>query len=101
MTRWIEDQKSYHILQEVGMSKHQVQKIISSQTLMVFFMPLVMAICHFLVAMIMLKQMLLLFGVTDDLLIYQISGSVIVIIVIVYYLIYRLTGRTYYHLIER
>ncbi|MDG3142282.1 FtsX-like permease family protein [Streptococcus suis] len=97
----IEDQKSYHILQEVGMSKHQVQKIISSQTLMVFFMPLVMAICHFLVAMIMLKQMLLLFGVTDDLLIYHISGSVIVIIVIVYYLIYRLTGRTYYHLIER
>ncbi|MEQ9764001.1 FtsX-like permease family protein [Streptococcus jiangjianxini] len=97
----VEDQKSYHILQEVGMSKTQVKKIIGSQTLMVFFMPLIMAICHFLVAMIMLKQMLLLFGVVNDLLIYQISGGVILTIIIIYYLIYRLTGRTYYHLIER
>lgn len=97
----VEDQKSYHILQEIGMSKVQVKKIIGSQTLMVFFMPLIMAICHFLVAMIMLKQMLLLFGVGNDLLVYQISGGVILTIIIIYYLIYRLTGRTYYHLIER
>ncbi|MFU2205960.1 ABC transporter permease [Streptococcus pluranimalium] len=97
----VEDQKSYHILQEVGMSKAQVKKIIGSQTLMVFFMPLAMAISHFLVALIMLKQMLSLFGVVNDLLIYQISGGVILAITITYYLIYRLTGRSYYHLIER
>lgn len=97
----VEDQKSYHILQEVGMSSGQIKRIIRSQTLMVFFMPLAMALCHFLLALIMLKQMLLLFGVTNDNLVYQISGTVIIVIIALYYGIYRLTGQTYYKLIEK
>lgn len=97
----VEDQKSYYILQEVGMSSSQIKRIIRSQTLMVFFMPLAMALCHFLLALIMLKQMLLLFGVLNDSLVYQISGAVIVVIIVLYYAIYRLTGKTYYKLIER
>ncbi len=57
-----EDKKSYKILQEVGMSKEQIKKTISSQTLLVFFMPLGIAALHYLVAIPMLRQMLLFFG---------------------------------------
>lgn len=96
-----EDKKSYKILQEVGMSKQAVRKTINSQTLMVFFMPLVMATIHFIVALVMLKQMLLMFGVTSSSLIYTVSGVTILLICIIYYLIYKLTSRTYYRIIER
>lgn len=97
----VEDKKSYKILQEVGMSKASVKKTIDSQVLAVFFMPIVMAIVHFLVALTMIKQMLLLFGVTDTALVYQINGLAILVILVIYFAIYKLTSRVYYGMIER
>ncbi|MBJ8349460.1 FtsX-like permease family protein [Streptococcus zalophi] len=96
-----EDKKSYQILQEVGMSQKAVKKTINSQTIFVFFMPLAMAIMHFVVALVMLKQMLTLFGITDDKLVYLVSAVTISIIVIIYFIIYKLTSRTYYKIIKR
>lgn len=96
-----EDKKSYKILQEVGMSKASVRKTINSQTIFVFFMPLLMAVLHFVVALTMIKQMLLLFGVTSTNLIYTVSGVTIIGITLIYFFIYRLTSRTYYKIIER
>ncbi|MBP9623872.1 MAG: ABC transporter permease, partial [Streptococcus sp.] len=68
-----EDKKSYKILQEVGMSQKAVKKTINSQTLLVFFMPLAMATLHFFVALVMLKQMLMVFGVVSSSMIYTVS----------------------------
>lgn len=96
-----EDKKSYKILQEVGMSKEQVKKTISSQTLLVFFMPLGIAALHYLVAIPMLRQMLLFFGVSSSNLVYLVAGGTMVVISILYYGIYRLTSRAYYRMIER
>lgn len=96
-----EDKKSYKILQEVGMSAQAVKKTINSQTILVFFMPLVMAIVHFLFAIVMLRQMLLMFGVTSATTVYTVSAIVIVLVILIYYLIYRLTSRTYFKIIER
>ncbi|MBF0843260.1 ABC transporter permease, partial [Streptococcus danieliae] len=72
-----------------------------SQVLLVFFMPLGMAALHFLVSLVMLKQMLAFFGVTSSSMIYIVSGATLVIIGLLYYLIYKLTSRTYYRIIER
>ncbi|MFC3931450.1 FtsX-like permease family protein [Streptococcus dentapri] len=96
-----EDKKSYHILQEVGMSQKQVKRTINSQIILVFFMPLIFATIHFLFAIPMLKQLLLAFGVTSSNLIYLISGITIISIAAVYFIIYRLTSRVYYRIIER
>lgn len=96
-----EDKKSYKILQEVGMSKEQIKKTISSQTLLVFFMPLGIAALHYLVAIPMLRQMLLFFGVSSSNLVYLVAGGTMVVISILYYGIYRLTSRAYYRMIER
>lgn len=100
LTEGIEDKKSYKILQEVGMSKEAVKKAINSQTLLVFFMPLGVAIVHFIFALTMLKQMLLLFGVTGSSMII-VSGITILGLIIIYFLIYKFTSRTYYKAIER
>ena len=99
-TEGIEDKKSYKILQEVGMSKEAVKQAINSQTLLMFFMPLGFAIVHFIVALTMLKQMLLLFGVEGSGTLI-ISGITILCLVIIYFFIYKLTSRTYYKLINR
>lgn len=97
----IEDKKSYKILQEVGMGKKEVKRAINSQILLVFFMPLGFAVLHFAVALVMLKQMLLLFGVTSSSMIYTVSGITILSITIIYFFIYKFTSRTYYKIIER
>ncbi|HEL1796409.1 ABC transporter permease [Streptococcus suis] len=96
-----EDKKSYKILQEVGMSAAAVKKTINSQTLLVFFMPLVMATVHFVVSLVMLKQMLLTFGVTSSLMIYTVSGITLLAVALIYFVIYKWTSRTYYRIIER
>ncbi|WP_328287239.1 FtsX-like permease family protein, partial [Streptococcus equi] len=96
-----EDKKSYNILQEVGMSKQQVKKTINSQIVLVFFMPIAMAVLHFCVALVMLKQMLFLFGVLDTNLIYLVSALTIAVIIVIYFTIYRITSKTYYNIIER
>lgn len=96
-----EDKRSYRILQEVGMSRQAVKGTINSQVLTVFFMPLVIAVLHFLLALTMLKQMLALFAVHSSVLIYTVSGLVILGVIIFYFAIYKLTSRTYYRMIER
>ncbi|MBM7267781.1 ABC transporter permease [Streptococcus sp. 2018037] len=96
-----EDKKSYKILQEVGMSQQAVKKTINSQTLLVFFMPLAMATLHFVVALVMLKQMLMVFGVVSSSMIYTVSGITLLAVVLIYFVIYKWTSRTYYRIIER
>ena len=90
-TEGIEDKKS---------CKEAVKQAINSQTLLMFFMPLGFAIVHFIVALTMLKQMLLLFGVEGSGTLI-ISGITIFCIIIIYFFIYKLTSRTYYKIIER
>ncbi|MGQ7321799.1 FtsX-like permease family protein [Streptococcus suis] len=96
-----EDKKSYKILQEVGMSQQAVKKTINSQTLLVFFMPLAMATLHFVVALVMLKQMLMVFGVVSSSMIYTVSGITLLAVALIYFVIYKWTSRTYYRIIER
>ncbi|MDG3213073.1 ABC transporter permease [Streptococcus suis] len=96
-----EDKKSYKILQEVGMSQKAVKKTINSQTLLVFFMPLAMATLHFFVALVMLKQMLMVFGVVSSSMIYTVSGITLLAVALFYFIIYKWTSRTYYRIIER
>ena len=96
-----EDQKSYRILQEVGMSQEAIKKGIRSQVLLVFFLPLGMATLHFLFSLVMLRQILLKLGIISSSLIYIVSGLTIAWIGLLYYLVYKWTSKTYYRIIER
>ncbi|MGT2960227.1 ABC transporter permease [Streptococcus caballi] len=101
LSEGVQDKESYRILQEVGMSLKQVKKTINSQVILVFFLPLVMAIIHFIFALPILKSLLTGFGVQSDSLIYTVSAGTILVILLIYFGIYRLTSRTYYKIIER
>lgn len=101
LTEGHQDKESYRILQEVGMSFPQVKRVINSQILLVFFMPLLVAVLHFTFAIPLLKKLLRLFGVYGDKFLYTISSVTVVGILMIYFIIYKLTSRTYYKLVER
>ena len=60
-----EDQKRFEIMQKVGLSRREVRSSVRRQILMVFFLPLLMAMLHITMAFPMIRRMLLLFGMTN------------------------------------
>lgn len=83
------------------MSHREVKKVISSQVMMVFSFPLVVAVIHLGFAFPLIKKLLVLFGLVNWKLFLLICGIVTVIFAILYFIVYRLTARSYYQLVER
>lgn len=96
-----QDKRSFKILQEVGLSKEEVQKTIKSQVRLIFFLPLVITIAHFAGAYLMIEKIIMLFDINDRSVIFTISLATIAILAIIYYLIYKTTSRVYYKIVER
>ena len=55
-----EDQKRFEIMQKVGLSRREVRSSVRRQILMVFFLPLLMAMLHITMAFPMIRRLLLL-----------------------------------------
>lgn len=96
-----EDQKRFEIMQKVGLSRREVRSSVRRQILMVFFLPLLMAMFHITMAFPMIRRMLLLFGMTNTKLFIGCTAGTVLIFAVVYGLIYLMTARSYYHIVER
>ena len=96
-----EDQKRFEIMQKVGLSRREVRSSVRRQILMVFFLPLLMAMLHITMAFPMIRRMLLLFGMTNTKLFIGCTAGTGLIFAVVYGLIYLMTARSYYHIVER
>lgn len=78
----------------------EVKRTINKQILIVFFLPLLAALCHLTAASKMIIKMLGMFGMFNvNLSILCIIGSSIVF-TIVYIFVYRLTARTYCRIVK-
>lgn len=103
----MDDKKRFDILQKIGMSHQSVKKVIRSQVLMVFSFPLVMALSHLLFAYPVINQLLQTFNQTDrgqklnENLFLTITLFAAVIFALLYGVVYQLTARAYYQLVER
>ncbi|GEB78004.1 FtsX-like permease family protein [Sporolactobacillus inulinus] len=96
-----QDKRSFEILQEVGLSGEEVRQTIRSQVLLVFFMPIAVAIVHFGFAFIMIQKLISLFGATRFGLLLLTSIGTIAVVAAIYYIIYKQTSRAYYRIVER
>ena len=96
-----EDQKRFEIMQKVGLSRREVRSSVRRQILMVFFLPLLMAMLHITMAFPMIRRMLLLFGMTNTKLFIGCTAGTVLIFAVVYGVIYLMTARSYYHIVER
>ena len=101
ITEGYDDLERYHILQQVGLSKEEVKKSINSQIVTIFFLPLIVAIIHVMVAFHIENIMLQGFSIFDPLVLLKFDAITIIIFAILYYSIYRMTSHTYYNIIKR
>lgn len=95
-----DDARRFNIMQKVGMSHKEVKQSIHSQILLVFFLPLVMAVLHLAFAFPMLEKILLVMGLANTQLILLSTLGCVGVFAVAYLVIYALTARTYYNIVE-
>ena len=83
------------------MTHKEVKSSIHRQILMVFFLPLGMAALHIAMAFPMVKRLLALFSMTNIDLFAGCTVITILVFAVIYGIIYGLTARTYYKIVER
>ena len=96
-----EDQGRFEIMQKVGMSHKEVKSSIQRQILMVFFLPLLMAMIHISMAFPLIRRILLLFGMNNTGLFIKCTAITVLIFAVVYGIIYSITAKSYYRIVEK
>ena len=95
-----DDHDRFIILQQVGMSQQEVKKTINKQVLLVFFLPLAMALIHLLFAFNVIANILLVFSMNNRMLFAVCCAVIFAIFAVVYLVIYRVTAKSYYRLVR-
>lgn len=95
-----EDRKRFGIMQKVGMTKRDIRKSINSQTLTVFFAPLVMAGIHLAFAYPFVSKILLMFAFDNQVLNIAVNLLCFAAFGIFYGVIYKLTSVTYFAIVS-
>ena len=95
VTEAMEDASRFAIMQKVGMSARDIRRSVSSQMLVVFFLPLLLAGLHLACAFPMIAKLLTLFGMCNTALFAVTTGASLVAFALLYAFVYRLTSRVY------
>ncbi|MBP3911886.1 MAG: hypothetical protein J6D39_10310 [Niameybacter sp.] len=95
-----DDQERFKILQKVGMSKEEVRKVIRSQVIAVFFLPVIVAFIHVMVASKIILKMLAILGFENSMLFIGCLIVTVLIFSVLYTFVYSLTARNYYKIVE-
>lgn len=101
MSEGYEDKERFEIMQKVGMSRKEVKSAIRRQILMVFFLPLLMAVLHIIMAFLMISRLLGLLGMMNTELYILCTAGTIVVFAVIYAAIYMCTAKSYYKIVER
>jgi len=100
MSEGLEDRERYSILKNVGLTDKEVRATIKNQVMILFFLPVVTSIIHMIVASnivrLFLGTILLVDGPTFALTIAIVS----LIFLLLYGIVYKITSREYYHLVN-
>ncbi|BCP58171.1 ABC transporter permease [Streptococcus parasuis] len=95
-----EDRDRFIIMTKVGLDENQTRQSIRKQLLMVFFLPILLAIVHLGFAYKMLSSILLTIGVTNAALMFQVTVSICAIYFLLYLLVYTITTQSYKKIIS-
>ena len=95
-----QDHDRYIIMQKVGMSQSAVRHTVRRQILLVFFLPLAVALCHVMGSLHMVTLMLSIFGLTDVPFIASCTVVSAAAVAGLYLLFYQKTASTYFKLVR-
>ncbi|MCH5286827.1 MAG: FtsX-like permease family protein [Christensenellaceae bacterium] len=95
-----QDRERFAILQKVGMDQTLVRRSVRQQVLLVFFLPLAVALCHVLGSLRLIALMIQLFDLTDAGFISLCTAGSALTVAAVYLAFYGQTAHTYYKLVR-
>lgn len=95
-----EDKVRFEIMQKVGLPKKDIRRSISTQILVVFFAPLVVAAIHVAFDFKLMVKLLSLFSLTDNKLTMLCTLGTLLGFTFIYGIVYALTARTYYKIVS-
>ncbi len=95
-----EDRARYEIMRKVGMSDEEVRATINRQVLIVFFLPLLMALLHIFAATNILTQIVSSFAMINNTLTLTCIAISVAVYSLVYIFAFRATARTYYKIVK-
>lgn len=93
-----EDRERFNIMQKVGMGEKEVKSVIRSQVLLVFFLPILLAVVHVCFAFGIIKKLLIIMEFTNVPLFILCTIATVAVFVIVYGIVYSLTAKAYYRI---
>ena len=95
-----DDVGRYEIMQKVGMSHAIVKKSIHSQILIVFFLPLAVAVLHMAAVFKFMTKLLKLMGLLNIPLFALCTVCTVALFAVIYTIVYCITTRTYYKIVS-
>ena len=95
-----EDRERYRIMQDVGLERRMVKSSISSQILVVFFAPLLVAAIHVAFDFKLMLHLLAMFGLHEGGTTLLCTAGTFLVFAVIYGLVYLLTARTYYRIVQ-
>ena len=95
-----EDHDRFVVMQQVGMSQKEVKRTINKQILLMFFLPLGTAAVHMAFAFPIIRNILLVFSLNNVGLFLACTAGTFLVFALVYVIVYRITARVYYRLVE-
>lgn len=96
-----DDRERFSIMQKVGMSEQEVKAVINNQIVLVFLLPIIAAIVHICFAFRIIKQLLMMFNLTNVALFVGCTIGTVIIFFLVYGIVYKLTAKAYYRITQQ
>ncbi|MBO4927591.1 MAG: ABC transporter permease [Clostridiales bacterium] len=95
-----EDSRRFAIMRKVGLTRKEIKSSINSQIVVVFLLPLLVAVIHTMAAYPMVNRILRLFGGCEPRSFLLILAGCIIVFALVYTIAYFFTRRTYLKLVS-
>ena len=95
-----EDRERYVILKKIGIDQPMIHQSINRQVLIVFFLPLLTAFLHTALSYNIVSKIVLIFGIKGSIIgltMLAVAG----VFMVAYFLIYKITSREYFKIINR
>lgn len=90
-----DDRGRFHIMQNVGLSRDEARKAIRSQTVTLFFLPLLSTFVHLAFAFPMIRRIMLLMNMPESAPFLEYTVLACAVFSVFYVAVYLLTARTY------
>ena len=101
MSEGYEDQKRFRILSNVGLTEKEAKESIRTQVMLLFYLPVAAAIMHMIVASSVVRLFLRMILIVDAFTFNMAIAIVCVIFLVVYTIVYKITSREYYKIVNR